>query len=54
MKYFLIAMVFISAMMFYSSAPQIKVKNGMVVEVDGKPVYRPLGKWDILEAEIQD
>lgn len=32
--------------------PQVVVKDGMVVEVDGKPTYRKIGKWDKLEANI--
>ena len=32
--------------------PQVVVKDGMVVEVDGKPTIREIGKWDKLEANI--
>lgn len=32
--------------------PQVVVKNGMVVQVDGKPTHREVGKWDRLESNI--
>jgi len=47
----LIVMIF-SFVIVNNSEPQVVVKDGMVVEVNGEPVYREVGKWDILEANI--
>ena len=40
-------------MTIYVTQPQIIVKDGKVISVDGEPTYRNLGKWDFLEGDIQ-
>lgn len=52
-KAIIIIVVFLACLAILQiEQPQVVVEDGMVVEVNGKPTYREIGKWDRLEANI--